>query len=70
MDKIKAAYTNGCRHFDSALKGLGGCPMAKEDLTGNIPTETLFEFIDQNMLKNNYNLNNFENAKAYSNKVF
>ena len=70
MDKIKVAYANGCRHFDSALKGLGGCPMAKEELTGNIPTEILFEFIDQNMLKNNYDLNNFENAKAYSNKVF
>ena len=69
-EKIKAAFNNGCRHFDSALKGLGGCPMAKEELTGNIPTETLFEFIDKNMLENNYDLNYFEKAKAYSNKVF
>jgi hydroxymethylglutaryl-CoA lyase len=40
-DKILAAYAAGCRRFDSALTGLGGCPFAGDDLVGNIPTETV-----------------------------
>lgn len=39
--KIKAAYDNGCRRFDGAFGGLGGCPMAKDELVGNMPTELL-----------------------------
>jgi hydroxymethylglutaryl-CoA lyase len=41
--KIIAAYDAGCRRFDSAIGGLGGCPFAQDDLVGNIPTETLIE---------------------------
>src|SRR5277367_2387893 len=41
--KIAAAYEAGCRRFDSAIGGLGGCPFAQDDLVGNIPTETLIE---------------------------
>ena len=41
--KILAAYDAGCRRFDSAIGGLGGCPFAQDDLVGNIPTETLLE---------------------------
>ena len=41
--KIGAAYEAGCRRFDSAIGGLGGCPFAQDDLVGNIPTETLIE---------------------------
>jgi hydroxymethylglutaryl-CoA lyase len=41
--KIIAAYEAGCRRFDSAIGGLGGCPFAQDDLVGNIPTETLIE---------------------------
>ena len=41
--KILAAYDTGCRRFDSAIGGLGGCPFAQDDLVGNIPTETLIE---------------------------
>jgi len=43
--KIKAAYQNGCRRFDGALKGYGGCPMAKDDLTGNMPMENLVYYL-------------------------
>lgn len=39
--KVASAYRAGCRRFDGAMGGMGGCPMAKDDLTGNIPTETL-----------------------------
>ncbi|RPE09986.1 hydroxymethylglutaryl-CoA lyase [Chitinophaga lutea] len=40
-EKIASAYNNGCRRFDSALKGIGGCPMAQDELVGNIATENI-----------------------------
>jgi len=40
-ERIRAAYSAGCRRFDSALGGLGGCPFAQDELVGNIPTETV-----------------------------
>lgn len=43
-EKIDAAYNNGCNHFDGALKGYGGCPMAEDKLTGNMPTENLISY--------------------------
>lgn len=46
-EKIKAAYENGCRRFDSAVKGFGGCPMAKDELVGNMPTENLLQYFDE-----------------------
>lgn len=47
MDKILAAYDAGCRRFDSALGGLGGCPFAQDELVGNIPTEKVLEALKQ-----------------------
>ena len=52
---ISAAYTGGCRRFDVAMKGFGGCPMAKDELTGNLPTEELIHWMEKNMVKNNLN---------------
>ena len=46
-EKILAAYDAGCRRFDSALGGLGGCPFAQDELVGNIPTEILLEVLTQ-----------------------
>jgi hydroxymethylglutaryl-CoA lyase len=43
-EKVAAAYDQGCRRFDSAIKGIGGCPMAKDDLVGNLSTERLLDF--------------------------
>jgi len=43
-EKVAAAYNEGCRRFDSAIKGIGGCPMAKHELVGNLATERLLEF--------------------------
>lgn len=45
-EKIEAAWRNGCRRYDGALRGYGGCPMAKDDLTGNMATENLVFFFD------------------------
>lgn len=47
-EKIHAAYTSGCRRFDSAIKGYGGCPMAADKLTGNMPTENLLSYFKRN----------------------
>lgn len=43
-EKIAAAAAAGCQRYDGAIRGFGGCPMAKDDLTGNMPTEHLFEY--------------------------
>ena len=46
-EKIAAAYDNGCRRFDSAMHGIGGCPMAQDDLMGNIATENMVAFCEK-----------------------
>lgn len=46
-EKVEAAYTSGCRRFDGALRGYGGCPMAKDELTGNMPTELMLQYLKQ-----------------------
>lgn len=46
VEKIEAAFLAGCRRFDTAMMGFGGCPMAKDELTGNIATETLLSYFD------------------------
>lgn len=47
QEKIKAAYNAGCRRFDSALGGLGGCPFAQDELVGNLPTEVVLETLKE-----------------------
>ncbi len=47
VDKVLAAYDAGCRRFDSALGGLGGCPFAQDELVGNIPTEKVLQALKQ-----------------------
>lgn len=46
QDKLNAAYDSGCRRFDGALRGIGGCPMAQNELVGNLPTEQIIAFFD------------------------
>jgi hydroxymethylglutaryl-CoA lyase len=46
-EKIQAAYLNGCNRFDAAMRGFGGCPMAKDDLTGNMATENVVHFFKE-----------------------
>lgn len=46
-EKIEAAWRKGCRRYDGALRGFGGCPMAKDDLTGNMATENMLFFFDE-----------------------
>lgn len=46
-EKLQSAYDNGCLRFDSAIKGIGGCPMAKDELVGNIATENILDWCDK-----------------------
>lgn len=68
--KLKAAYDQGCRRFDSAIKGLGGCPMAKDDLVGNMPTEKVINFLQSEKLEHRLNLLNFEAAWNKAKDIF
>ena len=69
-DKIIAAYDSGCRRFDSTISGYGGCPMAKDDLTGNMPTENLLYYFDKNKIESGIDHSAFIRSLAISNKVF
>src|SRR5690606_27947108 len=46
-EKIESAYQNGCVRFDSALNGIGGCPMAKDDMVDNMPTDNIVDWCDR-----------------------
>ncbi len=61
-EKVEAAFNAGCFRFDSAIKGYGGCPMAKDDLTGNMPTEKLLTFAQEKNLESSVNMLRFETA--------
>jgi hydroxymethylglutaryl-CoA lyase len=66
----EAAYSAGCRRFDGAIKGFGGCPMAKDDLTGNMPTELMLEWFDQHEIATGINQAYFNAAMYYAGNVF
>lgn len=68
--KLKAAYDQGCRRFDSAIKGIGGCPMAKDDLVGNMPTEQVFNFMQMHKIDVQQNLLHFESAYNMAKDIF
>lgn len=70
FEKIQAAYESGCRRFDSALKGFGGCPMAADDLTGNMATEELISYLQAKNEPLALNMEKWQEALAFSAKVF
>ena len=67
---IEATFNAGCRRFDGAIKGFGGCPMAKDDLTGNMPTEIMLNWFEKNNVSTNVNSNNFEQSVKMAGTVF
>ncbi|MCH8904179.1 MAG: hydroxymethylglutaryl-CoA lyase [Bacteroidetes bacterium] len=69
-EKIVAAWENGCKRFDAALKGYGGCPMADDDLVGNMPSENLIGFFKDRQIETGLDDNAFEQAMEFSNSVF
>lgn len=69
-EKVEAAYNAGCRRMDGAIKGFGGCPMAKDDLTGNMATEVMLSWLMDNNVETGLNQEKFEEAMAMASSVF
>ncbi len=69
-EKVAAAYQSGCRRFDGAIQGFGGCPMAKDELTGNMPTEKLLSFFTTAKESTDIKMTSFESAYNEATKVF
>ena len=69
FEKVDAAYKSGCTRFDGAIQGFGGCPMAKDELTGNMPTEKLLSYFTTKQV-NNLNALSFESAYNEASKIF
>ena len=70
FEKVDAAYKAGCHRFDGAIKGYGGCPMAKDDLTGNMPTEKLLSYFTAEKANTNCHPISFEIAYNEALKIF
>ncbi len=70
FEKIDAAYKAGCRRFDGAIQGFGGCPMATNHLTGNMPTEKLLSYFTAQKASINLSPMSFESAYNEASKVF
>ncbi len=69
-EKISAAYTAGCLRFDSAIRGIGGCPMAEDDLVGNIATENIVSWCEANNIPLNLNKAAFADAWEMAGRIF
>ena len=69
-EKVESAYKSGCRRFDGAIKGYGGCPMAKDDLTGNMPTEHMVNYFDELQVLENFDHQAFSKSMYLSNDTF
>jgi hydroxymethylglutaryl-CoA lyase len=69
FEKVDAAYKAGCRRFDGAIQGFGGCPMAKDELIGNMPTEKLLSYFTSKQ-SNTLDALSFESAYNEATKIF
>ena len=70
LEKIDRAYQNGCRRFDGAIRGYGGCPMAKDELIGNMPTEKILTYCTTHKISHKLNPLHFEVAYNQALKTF
>ena len=69
-EKVDAAYKAGCRRFDGAIQGFGGCPMAKDELTGNMPTEKMLSYFTTQKATTNIRTMSFESAHNTASDIF
>jgi hydroxymethylglutaryl-CoA lyase len=67
---LSAAYEAGCRRFDGAINGLGGCPMAKDALTGNLPTEHIISYLNEIQATHEINEKAFDVARKMASQLF
>ena len=70
IEKLEAAYRAGCRRIDSAIYGFGGCPMASDELTGNMATETLISFLDELNIETRIDKSAFINSMKIASSIF
>ncbi len=68
--KLEAAYQNGCRRFDSAIMGIGGCPMAEDKLVGNLATENIIQFCEARKIQLPIHKDPFMAARQMAGRVF
>lgn len=69
-EKVNAAYLAGCKRFDGAIQGFGGCPMAKDELTGNMPTEKLVSYFTSQKTDSQIKMGSFEASYNEALKIF
>ncbi len=69
-NKVDAAFKAGCKRFDGAIQGFGGCPMAKDKLTGNMPTEKMLSYFNQQKTEFNVKMTRFESAYNMATQIF
>ena len=69
-EKIDAAYKAGCTRFDGAIQGFGGCPMAKDELTGNMPSEKMLSYFNSAKADSNIKMTSFESAYNEASRIF
>lgn len=69
-DKLEAAYLSGCTRFDGALKGIGGCPMAQDELVGNMDTENMIQYFQGENLLSNLNLSALAESSRKAAQIF
>lgn len=70
FEKIDAAFTSGCSRFDGAIQGFGGCPMAKDELTGNMPTEKMYSYFNTKKQITNIRMGSFEASFNRASEIF
>ena len=69
-EKIKAAYESGCRRIDAAIAGFGGCPMAADDLVGNMATENVVSYLNDLGELSGIDMQEFEKSRIMATQVF
>ncbi len=69
-EKVDAAFKAGCRRFDGAIQGFGGCPMAKDELTGNMPTEKLLSYLNSVKADSSLRAMSFESSFNEATRIF
>jgi hydroxymethylglutaryl-CoA lyase len=70
IEKIEAAHQSGCLRFDGAIQGFGGCPMAQNDLVGNMPTEKLITYFEAQKIPHKLHMLHFESAFNKALEIF
>jgi hydroxymethylglutaryl-CoA lyase len=70
LEKIEAAFQSGCKRFDGAIRGFGGCPMAKDELVGNLATENIVSYLEYHNVKTSLDKEEFAKAIKIADEIF